>query len=175
VYYGPSNHRQFRILVTSFENGNAQVRFHGEVHTGDADRVVVEFIGIDGRPDDSRPALREAAQRARTGQIAWLQPRESDWIVDGDALRGLTSGLAELSWLTGTALITPQYEVDGMLRPGNLSRPAAAWFSPSTKKPGWGRASHGRRVGQSSSIEDVQEDKELSARSFRELTGQSVP
>lgn len=121
MHYGPSRHRQIRILITSFEDGSAEVRFHEALAAGKTDEVVVEFTGVIGRFDDAQPAIRDAALRARTGDVKWLRPETNDWIVDGDALRGMTTDLANLSWLTGTATITPRYEPAEMLRAGTFA------------------------------------------------------
>lgn len=114
VYYGPSHHRQFRIVAAALLD-SVEVRFHQAMNTGDADEVVVEFPHVRGRSNDEEPAIAEAARRVRAGDMTWLRPYGHDWIVDGDALRGMTEELATLRWLAGTASITPRYEAQEML------------------------------------------------------------
>ena len=136
MYYGPPHHRQFRIVVEELENATTEVRFHHAINTGEADEVVVEFTRVHSRLDNSATAIREAAQRASAAGITWLRPGKDEWIVDGDALRGRTTELAELPWLTGTAAVRPRYEAQEMLRGGNyefrghvlLTFDEAAWI-----------------------------------------------
>ena len=115
MYYGPSHHRQFRIVAEALPD-RVEVRFHHAANTGEADEVVIEFPRVQSRFNDQQHALAEAAQRVRDGGMTWLRPDE--WIVDGDALRGITEELASLPWLTGTAAIAPRYEAQEMLRAG---------------------------------------------------------
>lgn len=118
MYYGPSPHRQFLIVVEPVPDHGVEVRFHHATNTGDADEVVVEFTHIQSHFNDQRRAITEAAELARAGGITWLRPDGDGWIVDGDALRLMTEELATLGWLTGTAAISPRYEAQEMLRAG---------------------------------------------------------
>src|SRR5207248_244405 len=99
VRYGPSHYRQIRIVVAALEGDQVEVRFHEAWNTGDADEVVVEFTRINGRSDDPRGAIAEAATRVRLGGVTWLRPDGDHWIVDGDVLRHMTEDLASLQWL----------------------------------------------------------------------------
>lgn len=146
VYYGPSHHRQFLIVVEPVPDHGVEVRFHHAMNTGDADEVVVEFTRVQSHFNDQRRAIAEAAELARAGGITWLLPDGDAWIVDGDALRRTTEELATLGWLTGTAAITSRYEAQEMLRAGGGASQGRV-ILPSGKQRGRAPASHGRKTG----------------------------
>ena len=118
VYYGPSHHRHFLIVVEPVSDHGVDVRYHHAVNTGDMDEVFVEFIRIQGKLDDDSFAISEAARRVRVGGMVWLRPDDHRWIVDGDALRAMSEELGSLRWLTGSAAVTPRFETQELLRAG---------------------------------------------------------
>lgn len=102
---------------------------HFASHFNHEDETVVleETTGWLARPDDHiegvvlhfhlnddtgrRENLEFIARRLRTSYGAWFTVRANAWYVDLDKLRG-SLGLDDLSWLTGTAVVAAEYDVE---------------------------------------------------------------
>lgn len=141
VDYTSSQPRQFRIVVEAIPDDQVEVRFLPILNTGEADEVVVEFPRIQSQSLNPQHALAEASRRVGDGGANWLRANNDGWVVDGDALRGMTEELTSLNWLSGTAALTPRYQAQEFLRAGGgasqgrvvLAFDEAAWVQ--ARKP----------------------------------------